>query len=593
MGCPEININIRDRWGKTPLHYAAQRGSNVCGIYLLNSKAEIDSRDEEKNTPLGIAFKNMHQSCLFHYLTIYNILFYLDFVSLLIQNKASINLNFFYSVPEKNKESYQPVKPMIGRGFGQINPYNNNFIQNNIASDFSSESSDDDDSKKKINSNSNSDDSESDTFSLDESEEQEVKAVQTQNNRFAGPFFHPIKPYNNLNFNNTNTNTNQNLESNQHYSYFNAAIKYGWQGIAYLLIQQGYNLLTAIEAAFQEKKFRLVLTILNKRSDPESFSGVNAKNQNFFHILALYGKEMDEETLIKICDDLIFKGVKTSLKDHKGRTPLHYASHTKFFLLVKKLVELDPSGKSILEEDKFGLKAFSFSLLSEDVNYNLLDFFLQNGEKINELIKIKGKIKMTTPLLLAISKGEKNLSKIKWYLERGSSINEKDEDGISTVIYAIRINSRKLVDFIITHKDFDAVLHIDNNKKTPIHHVVTPLELGSFENIKILNLLAAKFNVNDKDSFGREPLFYANQQDSGIMANELIRLGAEKKVNIIKRCGTSVISRVEWVEQYDFEADAEKYVNLQKEEEKNKEKIEEKVEVDTNCEDSSNLEVNY
>ena len=62
MGCPGIEINIKDKWGKTPLHYAAQRGSNVCGIYLLNSKAEIDSLDEEKNTPLGIAFKNKHQS---------------------------------------------------------------------------------------------------------------------------------------------------------------------------------------------------------------------------------------------------------------------------------------------------------------------------------------------------------------------------------------------------------------------------------------------------------------------------------------------------------------------------------------------------
>lgn len=478
---------------------------------------------------------------------------------------------------------------MFGVGvFGQTNFYNNNnnYVQNNNDSETSSDSSEDE-SKKKSKSNNNSDDSESDTFSLDEAE-QEVNGAPVKNYR-PGQLFN----YNNFNRNNINTTNDQNLESNKNYSYFNAAIKFGWQGIAYLLIQQGYNLLTAIEAAFQEKKFRLVLTILNKRNDKESFSGVNAKNQNFFHILALFGKEMDEETLIKIFDDLIFKEINAFLKDLKGRTPLHYASHKNFLILVQKLVSLDPSGKSILEEDKFGLNAFSFSLLPEILNYNLLDFFLQNGAKINERIKIKGNLKLTTPLLFAISKGEKNLSKIKWYLERGSSINEKDEEGLSTIIYAIRLNSRKLVDFIISHKDFDALLHIDNNKKTPIHHVVTPLEVGSFENIKILNLLAAKFNVKDKDGLGREPLFYANHQDSGIMANELIRLGAERKVNLIKRSATSIISNVEWVEQYDFEEDAEKYVALQKEEDKNKEKTEEKVEVDKNCEDSANLEVNH
>eukprot|EP01015_Nassula_variabilis_P014894 TRINITY_DN2238_c0_g1_i11.p1 TRINITY_DN2238_c0_g1~~TRINITY_DN2238_c0_g1_i11.p1 ORF type:complete len:265 (-),score=59.32 TRINITY_DN2238_c0_g1_i11:52-846(-) len=67
LGVKGCNVNIRDAWGKTPLHYAAQRGSNISGLYLMKQGADIDSLDEDDNTPLNIAFMSGHPNfCLLY-----------------------------------------------------------------------------------------------------------------------------------------------------------------------------------------------------------------------------------------------------------------------------------------------------------------------------------------------------------------------------------------------------------------------------------------------------------------------------------------------------------------------------------------------
>lgn len=62
LGLQDILINVQDNWARTPLHYAAQRGSNVCGIYLLENKADKNIKDKENNSPLNVAFMNKHLS---------------------------------------------------------------------------------------------------------------------------------------------------------------------------------------------------------------------------------------------------------------------------------------------------------------------------------------------------------------------------------------------------------------------------------------------------------------------------------------------------------------------------------------------------
>ena len=54
------DVKVKDRWGSTALHYAAQRGAQVCVLTLLKKGAEVDVADEDGNTPLALALHAKH-----------------------------------------------------------------------------------------------------------------------------------------------------------------------------------------------------------------------------------------------------------------------------------------------------------------------------------------------------------------------------------------------------------------------------------------------------------------------------------------------------------------------------------------------------
>ena len=55
---PDLQVNVVDKFKKTPLHYAASLGSTISSIYLINKKANLEAQDIFKNTPLGVAISN-------------------------------------------------------------------------------------------------------------------------------------------------------------------------------------------------------------------------------------------------------------------------------------------------------------------------------------------------------------------------------------------------------------------------------------------------------------------------------------------------------------------------------------------------------
>jgi len=134
----------------------------------------------------------------------------------------------------------------------------------------------------------------------------------------------------------------------------------------------------------------------------------------------------------------------------------------------------------------------------------------------------------------------------------------------------------------------------DKQGKTPIHHVVNPMDYASFENVEMLELLAQYFDVNVADERGKAPIYYAHFQDSGTMKNALLRLGAkdQKPSAQIQRQATSIIAGVEWLEEVDFEEDAEKYIH-DLENKKLDDETMEKMPVDEDAHNIHNLEVVY
>jgi hypothetical protein len=69
-------------------------------------------------------------------------------------------------------------------------------------------------------------------------------------------------------------------------SMFKLSIRGGQQGLAYLMLDNGYDYMLAMQDAMDEKKFMLVLTLLSKTPDDNVVQSKNSKGQNLFHILS-------------------------------------------------------------------------------------------------------------------------------------------------------------------------------------------------------------------------------------------------------------------------------------------------------------------
>ena len=53
--------------------------------------------------------------------------------------------------------------------------------------------------------------------------------------------------------------------------------------------------------------------------------------------------------------------------------------------------------------------------------------------------------------------------------------------------------------------------HQDKNGKSLVHHIVQPLEFGSFENYEFLRFALWHFKLDLKDSNGHTPIYYASK----------------------------------------------------------------------------------
>lgn len=344
-----------------------------------------------------------------------------------------------------------------------------------------------------------------------------------------------------------------------------------------------------------EKKFNYVWSLLSKVSDESVLHKTNLEGQNLYHTFAIKGVSADLIIAGKIHKAFNDRGIKFDLADSQGRTALHYAALHNFSYLLKALLE---SGADVNAQDKKGYTPFSLQLVE---NGTTLD-----DKVISTYIRYKVDFKLTfkakpredeiemTALNYLVHSGSSNFEAFRQLLNHGASVNETDEDGYTPLIYAIQRDSEPLVKFFLNYPGLNHKMK-DTNGKTPIHHVVSPLEYGSYENEKILELLADHFDVDAVDNQKKAPIYYAYLQDSGVMKKKLVELGAkdnQKSANI-KRAATSVIAGASWAKEVDYEEDAESFIEEASKLEKDLPDIEEKVEPDPSCDEVSKNEVVY
>ena len=122
-------------------------------------------------------------------------------------------------------------------------------------------------------------------------------------------------------------------------SMFRVAIQNQQQGIAYLILDNGFDYMLAMQDALDEKKFQLMLTLLSKTSDDEVVKQKNAKNQNLMHILAQNSNGGQFTHLKRIYDTLKKRGVKCLELDSLLNNALHYAVSSNCFDLCEILIK--------------------------------------------------------------------------------------------------------------------------------------------------------------------------------------------------------------------------------------------------------------
>lgn len=85
-------VNVLDKFNRSPLHYAALRGSVISGRYMIKLSASPDNPDKYGNTPLALSLIAGHS----------------NFCTMMIDNKADIhgiaNIIDFKKLEEEEKK---------------------------------------------------------------------------------------------------------------------------------------------------------------------------------------------------------------------------------------------------------------------------------------------------------------------------------------------------------------------------------------------------------------------------------------------------------------------------------------------------------
>ena len=190
------------------------------------------------------------------------------------------------------------------------------------------------------------------------------------------------------------------------------------------------------------------------------------------------------------------------------------------------------------------------SLTSSAISIKKLHFYLSHKADLNKrfTIQIDNKGVEVGPIVYLASQNCKDRHLINALLKNNVSINEADSHGYTPLVYAIKRNAKRMVKFYLTSPDIDTNA-VDGKGKTPIHHVVNPLEYGSYENVELLKMLAEHYDINKADSKERTPIYYAHLQESGVMVEALKKLGAkdiDMEDETLKRPATSIVSKIDW-----------------------------------------------
>ena len=238
-----LKIDEKDVFGNTPLLYAAQRGSLVSGLYLLDRHADLKTENVEGNTAFAVAMIAKHEH-----------------MAITLLNKgAEWNRKVRVYSKAKREKIYKHVLERVRKGADAAE------VSKTIRDELER---------------------------YDEEEEAKMKGF------------------------------NDVVELHT----FRWAIRNNWQGLAYMILTQGYDIGEAVYATILEGKFNYTFTLLTKREDNDPYLLVDEHGANLAHLISLYASDVNKDLLEKIFRVLVRKGVHLHTRNKKGHTCLHNAA---------------------------------------------------------------------------------------------------------------------------------------------------------------------------------------------------------------------------------------------------------------------------
>lgn len=306
----DIDVKVKDVFGNTPLHYASQRGATICAMSLINVGSDVLVKNNEQNTSLAYAI-------------IFN---QTNYAINLIQQGASIHDQAF-PLLEKNEYKY-------------IEKLKKELLDNSIDVNKKKKKSSKD-TNYKNNKNmelDNIDDEDNNSqyeYSDEEAENNDDNEVELQESTYYGKSLNNRNPFRSKSsYNDSNYQASYGYNNSQYQqhistdfssinnlfktdeekelgiSLYRLCVKRGYQGLIYLFVNKGYDLMMAIQDALYEGKFNYAMLLLNKSPYNEVYQKVNNKGQNLFHILSIYGSNVSDATALQtFFEKLLEKGI--------------------------------------------------------------------------------------------------------------------------------------------------------------------------------------------------------------------------------------------------------------------------------------------
>ena len=580
----KCKVDVADVFGNTPLCYAAQRGSCVSALTQLKYNANITHTNRDGNAPLGISLLAGHLNmsiffiqketdvtkdvAVFDYKKRQKEL--VDAKAKEIQDKSKFDI-FIYDPSQLrwlNGEESAALEQNIVQAQNEFTSYVKRSKNEVVTENFDNDENPTSNLDIRLDNDTNKSSQKKPKFS-------KLKSSNLHNNKKLKA---DVKIHR-TNLNNTILQSTTQVEvegsgfseEESEVSTFCLAIRRNWQSVAYLLLQYGFDTNRAIIDSFDNSNYNYVHTLLLRQSKGTlKDSDLNAKNQNFAHLFAINSNKIEGILYDKILKKLEERKTKFNTKDYKGRTPQHYAAsnnNAKFFEYLLKfgkcnINDKDVDGQTpitvalINNHEQSIFQAYLNCLANKPSQKVALDeAFMFNNEAhtiFTLIAKYHNDLKSSKS---TIKPGER----IQWLISKGcQAINWTDERGWGVLVHAIKANDIQLFNCLIKLRGID-MNRLDSDGKNLVHHVVSPIEFGCYENCQFLKLLNMNgVNLNQKDNTDLRPIDYAARQGSGVMKKELLDLGANGQDFILEESEKMI--KTEFPECcYDFEADAHEF----------------------------------